>query len=484
MESILTNLYPKNVFEYFNKVSSLHRIPGNNDEIIEFLTNFAITNNLEYKQDLYGNIVIYKNASYGYENHESVILHTNTDMICEKSSELEGKFDFSKDSLNISVMDDYIFSTGTTLGAQSGIGMSYILSILSDNSLDHPAIEAVFTLDAHDNLSGAKNFDISLLKGKKYINPTHIKEGELLTSCAGMRKIKSEISVSTLNYTGVKYNLVICGLVGGNSGNEIDKGRGNANILMGRFVHYIAKNVSLKIGYLKGGLDDNMIPREAKAEIFVSESDIDKVEDLISNFVGIIEREYGDVENNLTVYGQNIGICDALVLDEDSQNKILLVLNDLPDGVIKMSRNGDDLVQTSLNCGIMRLSRSKFELYINIKSLLDSEKEALSDRIQYLTNYMDGSYEIESDCSAWEYNYDSDLRDLAFEVYQRCFERNPHLTGYHSGLEAGVFYNRIDGIDIICFGPDIDACNTIKEQVYIPSVEKNYEFLTEIIANC
>lgn len=484
MNSVLEGLSPVSIFSNFEKICSIPHGTGNTNGIREYIINFAKSKNLDYKVDNVGNVVIYKPASYGYEGHETVVLQSHMDMYCDKSFELDGKFDFNKDSLNICLIDDYIFARGTTLGADDGISIAYILSILSDDSLDHPNIEAVFSTDANDNMKGISSFDFSLISGKKIINLDHNIEGEILTSSAGGSKIKCSFDVNTVEHTGIKYNLVVCGLAGGHSGIEIDKQRANANLLIGRFILYIAKRVPIHIAYLKGGLVDTMIPREAKAEIYIDESDIDIVEDAISDFVNIIEKEYSDVEDNLTIYGENLGIDTSLILDSKSQKMVALVLNDLPDGILKMSRNGDDLVQTSSNCGIMRLDRHHFELFIAIRSMSDSEKEALSDKIKYLTEYLNGCFNIEFDYPAWEFNEDSEFRDLAFDTYQRCFEKNPRLTGFHSGLECGFFHKNIPNADIVSFGPKITGCKTTKERLYVPSAIRTYDFLLEILANC
>lgn len=484
MSNVLDKLCPSNVFDYFEQICLIPRETGDMEQIVSYIVDFAKDNNLEYKKDNMGNVVIYKEASYGYEDRDTVIIQGHLDMICEKNYDLEYKHDFKKDPLNLAVMDEYIFARGTSLGADDGIAIAYMLAVLSDDSLDHPAIEAVFTVDAQQSLEGAKGFDASLLKGRRMINLDHSVEGEILTSSAGGRKIKCTFPVQVENYTGIKYNLVISGLFGGHSGIEIDKGRGNANLLMGRFVHYIAKRVPIRIGYLKGGLSDNVIPREAKAEIYVEEEYVDKVDELISDFVDIIEKEYGDVEENLTMYGENLGMETSIVLTLVSQKKVGFLINTIPDGIIKMSRNGDDLVQTSLNCGIMRLHRDHFDLIINIRSLAASEKEALSDKLEYLTESVGGQFTVETDYPAWEYVEDSEFREVAFDIYQRCFEKNPRITGFHSGLECGIFFEKIKGIDIVSFGPDILNQNTPKERLYIPSAQRTYELLIEILANC
>ena len=484
MGNVLDKLSPENVFEYFEEISAIPRTTGDMDAIRAYIIAFAEENLLSCKSDEYGNIVIYKAASWGYEAQEPVIIQCHLDMICEKNYDIEFKHDSKKDPLKLAVMDEYIFAKGTSLGADDGIGAAYMLALLSDDSLDHPPIEAVFTVDAQNGMAGAASFDFSLLSGKRMINLDHSVEGEILTSSAGGRKVKCTFGVNIENYTGVKYNLVISGLAGGHSGIEIDKGRGNANILMGRFVHYIAKRIPIKVGYLKGGLSDTLIPREAKAEIYIEEKYVDTAENLISEFVAIIEKEYGDVEDNLTMYGENLGLESTIVLDDESQRKVGLLINAVPDGIIKMSRNGDDLVQTSLNCGIMRLHRDHFDLIINLRSLSSSEMEALSDKLQYLTEAVGGNYTIESDYPAWEYTEESDFRETAFDIYQRCFEKNPRITGFHSGLECGIFFKNIKGIDIISFGPDITGINTPKERLYIPSAQRTYELLVEILANC
>ena len=484
MGTVLGNIIPSDVFNYFEEISRIPRETGNMSGIREYLISFANENNLKYAVDAVGNVVIYKEASYGYEDRESVIIQGHLDMVCEKSYDLEIKHDFKTDPLDIAVMDEYIFAKGTTLGADDGIAVAFMLAVLSDDSLDHPAIEAVFTVDEEDGMKGAFGFDFSLLKGRRMINLDHNVEGELLTSSAGARKVKCTFPVNTIDVEGIKYNLIISGLVGGHSGMEIDKGRGNANLLVSRFVHYISKRVPLKVAYLKGGLSDSTIPREAKAEIIVDEKDVDAVESLISEFVEIIEREYGDVEDNLYIYGENLGYVREMVLDSLSQKKVGLIVNIIPDGIIKMSRNGDDLVQTSLNCGMMRLHRDHLDIIINIRSLAASEKEALSDKIEYITKALGGVYTIETDYPAWEYKEDSEFREIAFDIYQRCFEKNPRITGYHAGLECGIFYENIKGLDIVSFGPEITGINTPKEQLYIPSVQRTYDFLVEILANC
>lgn len=484
MSSNLIGLEPSSVFRYFEEICQVPRMTNHSEHIREYLTNFADHNSLEYKVDAANNVVIYKNASAGYDNQRPIALQCHTDMVCEKSYELETKHDFMTDPLNLAVIDDSIFAKGTSLGSVDGIAMAMMLAVLSDDSLDHGPIEAVFLADKHADFKGAFSFDINNLTAKRMINLGHPVEGELLTSCAGGARVHMSFDMNTKEYEGNKFNLVICGLAGGHSGIEMDKCRGNANLLMGRFVHFIAKQVPVKIGYLKGGLFMHTIPREAKAEIYVEDCNVTRVEELISEFCDIIEKEYGDVEENLTLYGENLGVYKSLVLDEPSQKLVGLVLNDIPDGIIKMSRNGDDLVQTSLNCGIMRLDRNHFELFINIRSTVDCEKNALSDRLEYLTEYLNGKYEVIFNYPAWEYKAESELRDIVFDAYQRCFERNPRLTGFPAGKECSVLSNRITDLDIVSFGTSVNSYDTVKERLSVPSVAKCYDLILEVLADC
>ncbi len=481
MERVLENIKPQKVFSYFEDISAIPRPSGKCDAISEYIIEFAKAHSLEYVRDDMNNVLVKKPSKKEDDKRPVVILQGHMDMVCEKSYDYDAKHDFTKDGLKLSVLDDYIFAKGTTLGADDGIAIAYMLSILDDDSLDLPAIEALFTVDEEDGMKGAIGFDTSILSGKLLINLDHEVEGELLTCCAGGKRVKCTLPVSYEDVSGIGYNIVICGLAGGHSGMEIDKGRGNANLLLGRILHTVTKNMSYSVKYIGGGLTDSAIPREAKAEIIIDPKDVDTLENIIEKYSRIICEEFEGIEENMMIYAENKGEESARCIDRESKRRIGFLLNTVPDGIIKMSRKNEGLVRTSLNSGIMKLSETEFELIINMRSLAESEKDALADKIEYLIETIGGSYTEEYDYPAWEYEPDSDLRDIAFDAFQRMYNRNPKLRGFHAGLECGVFFKKIEGVDIVSFGPDISNIHTPKERLSISSAARVYEYLLEIL---
>ena len=479
MERILNDLKPEKVFYYFEEISNIPRPSGKCEKISDYIVSFAKDHDLSYDRDNAGNVVIRKPGKLA--DKPTVILQGHMDMVCEKSYDYDAKHDFTKDGLKLALLDDFIFAKGTTLGADNGIAVAYMLSILDDESLSIPSLECLFTVDEENGMAGAIEFDASLLKGKLLINLDHEVEGELLTCCAGGKRVKCVVPAAYEEVSGIGYNIVVCGLAGGHSGMEIDKGRGNANLLLGRILHTVTKEMDYSVKYIGGGLTDSAIPREAKAEIIIDPKDIDILENTIEKYSGIICSEFEGIEENMMIYAENMGEERASCLDRESKRKIVFLLNTVPDGIIKMSRKNEGLVRTSLNSGIMKLSDKEFELIINMRSLAESEKEALADKIMYLCETIGGEYIEEYDYPAWEYESESKLRDIAFDAYQRIYERNPKLRGFHAGLECGVFFKKIEGVDIISFGPNISNIHTPKEKLSVSSAARVYDYLLEIL---
>lgn len=481
MEKVLDSLKPEKVFRFFEEISMIPRPSGKCDRISSYIVDFAKDRGLEYVRDEMNNVLIRKPSKKSGDNREPVILQGHMDMVCEKSYDYDAKHDFSKDPLKLCILDDVIYAKGTTLGADDGIAVAYMLSILDDDLEDLPPIEALFTVDEEDGMKGAIAFDTSLLKGKYLINIDHEVEGEILTCSAGGKRVKCSLPVEYIKVSGISYNITVCGLCGGHSGMEIDKGRGNANLLLGRMLHTITKNMPFSLKYIGGGLTDTAIPREAKAEIIIDPEYVDTLETIVEKYSRIICDEFEGVEENMMIYAENMGEDTQMCLDPESKRRIGFLLNTVPDGIIKMSRKSDGLVRTSLNSGIMKLSEDEFSLIVNMRSLAESEKDALADKIEYLIETIGGTYIEEYDYPAWEYEADSALRDKAFDIYQKMFQKNPKLRGFHAGLECGVFFKKIDGIDIISIGPNIANIHTPKEHLSISSAQRIYDYLKEIL---
>lgn len=480
---MLENLQPKDVFKFFEEITQIPHGSYNTKSVSDYVVSVAKEHKLKYVQDDSNNVIVYKNAAKGYEDKPPVMLQAHLDMVCEKNFETNAKFDFKKDPLHIAMMDDYVFAKGTTLGGDDGIGCAYMLALLTDNNVEAPALECVFTTDEEVGMLGAHALDVSLLKSKRLINLDQEEEGVILTSCAGGRKALLSVPVRRVTKKGIKYNIVICGLVGGHSGTEIDKYRGNANLFMGRLLQMLETRVPFDLISLNGGLQDNAISRECNAEILVQQEDTDKLEGIFSEFEAIIKNEYRTVEKNMMVYCENCEEATEKVLTFKTMKRIVFLLMTLPDGVQRMSPDTEELVQTSSNVGIIKLHKDFFEVIISIRSSVTSEKEALSTKIQYLVETIGGTYTEEGDYPAWEYKEQSALRDLVAECYEKLNGSKPTIAGIHAGLETGIFYKKIPMIDMVSIGPEIIDVHTPKERLSIPSTLRVYELILEVLKN-
>ncbi|MCR4658624.1 MAG: beta-Ala-His dipeptidase [Lachnospiraceae bacterium] len=465
----IPELKPERVFHHFREICNIPHGTGNSEQISNYILNIVDGLELSYRRDPYGNIIVNKKGALGGEDKPPVVLQEHLDII-------------SRDAHDFSVIDDYIYSKGTILGADGGIGIAYILSVLERDDIPHPPIEALFTVDAEDGMRGVKAMDLSVLKGRKMINFGHFNEGEMLVGAAGERRVSCEVPVRFESQFGTMYDIVICGLKGGHSGLEIDKYRGNANILMGRLLHYIDLYMEYSIFYLKGGLDHNHIPREAKASILIREKDTDRLEELIDRFNNALLKEYRFIEDNLTIYCENKDEGIANVLTEKTKQRMLFLLMTIPDGIVRMNPQFENIVQTSSNMGIMALNRESFIMHISIRSLLASEKHALSDKLKFLTETIGGRFSIITNYHAWEYNEVSELRDRLLDIHEELYGTRQLITLIHSGLECGIISDKIRDMDIVSIGPTIEYVNTEKERLCLSSVERIWDYLLKILA--
>jgi dipeptidase D len=481
---VLDNLSPTRVFKFFEDICSIPHGSGNTDAIASYCESFAAQRGLSCIRDKYNNILIRKGASRGCENAEPLLLQGHLDMVCEKNFDSDARFDFEKDALKLAVMDDYVYAKGTTLGGDDGIAVAYMLAILDDNSLKHPELECLFTADEETGMIGMTNLDTSCIKSKRMINIDTEREGEILASSAGGRKVKCHVPIRHMERTGMSYDIVICGLLGGHSGSEIDKYRGNANLLMGRLLHYMRGKVDCSLYYLKGGLQDNAIPREAKASVIIDEKDSSRFEDIITEFEMTIINEYRGIEDNITIYCEQKGKSTESVLTDKAKERMIFLLMTIPDGIVKMCPESENIVQTSSNAGIMRLRDDYFSLISSIRSSIQSEKIALSDKMKYLTETIGGEFIVESDYPAWEYRAKSKLRKLVCDVYEELYGEKPRVTSIHAGLECGIIYDKVKGIDIVSLGPDIEDIHTPKEKLSISSTERTWNLLLKVMERC
>lgn len=481
-------LEPKKVFSFLEEISRIPRGSRNTKEISDYLVRFAKDRGLWSTQDEEGNVVIIQEASEGYEDREPVILQGHMDMVCEKENGCE--LDFEKDPLTLSVEGDYLSAEGTTLGADDGIALAYILAILDSPELPHPRIEAVFTVDEEIGMLGAQAIDLSMLKGHRMLNIDSEKEGEFLASCAGGMSLLIELPLRRNEQEGRKITVTVDGLLGGHSGDEIGKERANAIILMGRVLRLLTDETSVGVISMKGGGKDNAIPRFCTAELLLTAPEAleDSFGEQVAAWIGELEqtlkKEYSVSDPGVCLkleIGEKAAeeICDA-----SSAMRLLFFLRTVPNGVQHMSMAIPGLVETSSNLGILEFYRESVHMVLSIRSSVASRMEDLCDRVVHLIHMMGGEAELEGDYPAWEYRENSPLRERIGQLWEQLFGTKPEFSAIHAGLECGVFSEKIEDLDCVSFGPDILDIHTPKERLSISSAERVWKFLLEFLRAC
>ena len=476
---VLENCEPKRVFYYFEEICKIPHGSGNTKQISDYLVSFAKDHGFDYVQDEMNNVVIYKPATAGYENAPTVILQGHMDMVCEKRPDVE--HDFEKDGLNLSVKDGYVSANGTTLGGDDGIAVAYALAILDSTDLPHPALEVLITVDEEIGLLGAVGLDCSVLKGKRMINMDSEAEGSLWISCAGGLSAVSSIPVQRVEAEGTRIQVKICGLMGGHSGSEIDKKRANANVLMARFLYGLKREADYEIISLEGGQKDNAITREAVAELLIDGAQAEAVKTYAVKVQKGLREEYEGSDAGITIQISETGTETARILHPTSREKVLFYLMEVPFGIQKMSGSIEGLVETSTNIGIVKLYEDEFFASSGVRSSVEAARDALSDKIQYLTEFLGGEYTIQGAYPAWEYRKESPLRDKMVSVYEEMYGQKPAVVAIHAGLECGLFYKKIDGLDCVSLGPDMKDIHTSEEVLDIASTERVWKYLIKVL---
>ena len=477
--AVLENCEPKRVFHYFEEICKIPHGSGNTKQISDYLVQFAKDHGLDYIQDEMNNVVIYKPGTAGYENAPTVIIQGHMDMVCEKRPDVE--HDFTKDGLNLSVEGDYISANGTTLGGDDGIAVAYGLALLESDTIAHPPLEVFITVDEEIGLLGAVGFDCSVLKGRRFINLDSEAEGSLWISCAGGLSGVSHIPVTRLEAKGEKLTVKISGLMGGHSGAEIDKNRANANSLLGKFLYGLKKAADYELISVQGGQKDNAITRESVAELLILKEDLKAVEEYAAYMQNAWREEYAGTDEEITVTVSDDGEKEVKVFHPTSKEKVVFFLVNVPYGVQKMSGTIEGLVETSTNIGILKTSEDEVLGSSSIRSSVETARDALSDKIQYLTEFLGGEYERQGVYPAWEYRKDSPLRDKMVEVYEEMYGEKPNVVAIHAGLECCLFYKKMEGLDCVSLGPDMKDIHTSEEVLSVSSTERVWKYLVKVL---
>ena len=478
--AVLSGIEPAEVFRYFEEICAIPHGSTNTKQISDYCVNFAKKHGLKYIQDSSNNVIIFKDGTAGYEKSEPVMIQGHLDMVCEKTP--DSTIDFERDGLSLCVSDGIISAVGTTLGGDDGIAVAMALAILDADDIPHPPLEVVLTVDEEIGMLGAAQLDCSPLKARFMLNLDSEDEGVLLVSCAGGVSAECRLPISRAEVTGVAVTLKIEGLTGGHSGVEIDKGRANANQLLGRALNELGKSVSYKLITVAGGLKDNAIPRESSAKLVVAAGDVTAVKAFASEYNDIFKDEYriSDPELSLTV---SVGEERSFkAVDGNSKKHMLCALVNMPGGIQRMSLDIPGLVQTSLNMGIVNTADDEMIMRFAVRSSVGTEKDELVSRLTNLINFLGGTIELTGDYPAWEYKPDSKLRNLMIEIFEEQYGRKPAVEAIHAGVECGLFAGKLPGLDCVSIGPDMSNVHTAEESLDIVSVQRMWEYLCGILA--
>lgn len=473
--AVLDNIKPERVMYYFEKLCSVPHGSGNTAAATAICREFARENDLEYIEDEVGNCVIKKEAYSGYENAPTVIIQGHLDMVCEKEADCD--IDMEAEGLRLCVSGDEIFAEGTTLGADDGIAVAMALALLEDKDLPHPAIEALFTVDEEIGMVGATAFDTSVLNGRMLINIDSEDEGVFTVSCAGGVVAVCTLPVEREEFDGSVYKVSITGLKGGHSGAEIDRGRANADVLMGRVLNAVNKSGDMRIVEVNGGLKDNAIPSSSTA-VLVSDFDITEV---VQKFNDVFSHEYIVAEDSIKVSSEKITSATYMPMDKKSTKKVITALCTYPNGIQSMSLEIENLVKTSLNLGILKTEKDCVTASFCVRSSVFTEKEALTDRLELITESLGGSMTLEGDYPPWEYMRESKLRDIMTEVFVKMYDKQPIIEAIHAGIECGILSGTMPGLECVSIGPDIMDIHTPSERMSISSVERVWKYLLEVL---
>lgn len=471
------NVNENKVFEYFSEICTIPHGSGNMKKIADYIENFAQKFKFQYIRDNADNLIIYKNGCLGLENAKPIILQGHLDMVCQ--CDQDTVIDFEKEGLSIFRDGDFIKAKGTTLGGDNGIAVAYILTILSSNDIPHPPIEAVFTTDEEIGLLGANALDTSVLKSKMMINLDSETDDVLTVSCAGGQDVILKLPFDTKKQSGTKITLNIKGLLGGHSGVEIDKGRTNANVLMGSILNDLDKNTDFELISINGGKKSNAIPDSAVAEICTPCPEQFLL--WIQNYLTLNEAKIKTSEPDFSLEVKKETDGQYECFDNKAKKNLLFLLQNAPDGIVKMSEEIEGLVETSLNLGILSTESSFIIFHYALRSNKEAKLCNLAEQIVNISKKAEAVSQVSGFYPPWEYKGNSPLRELYKKCYKEQNGSDIKVEAIHAGLECAVFSSTIKDLDCISVGPNMFDVHTPKEKLSISSTVGTFNLLLKVL---
>ena len=475
-------LKPSCVFHYFEEICQVPRPSKKEEKIRAFLVNFAKQHGLEYKEDEAGNILIKKAATPGMENRKTVILQSHMDMVCEKNNETEHNFE--TDPIQTYVDGEWLRAKGTTLGADNGIGVATELAILAADDLQHGPIECLFTVDEETGLTGAFALKEGFMEGEILVNLDSEDEGELFIGCAGGAGTKAEFPCPMVQAPEgyFFFRVAVKGLTGGHSGDDINKGRANANKLLNRYLMQLMQRYDLRLCMIDGGNLHNAIPREASALCAVPMAEKESVRVDLNIFLAEVENEYAVTEPNLTMELESES-AQPEVMEPEAMKRFLHAIYAVHNGVYAMSQDMEGLVETSSNLASIKQRDGKLLVVTSQRSSILSSRKDMSQMVRSAFELGGAVTETGNGYPGWKPNPSSEILKVAVESYERLFGVEPKIKAIHAGLECGLFLEKYPSLDMVSFGPTLRGVHSPDERMLIPTVEKFWLHLLDVLAH-
>lgn len=477
--TFVSDLEPKELWQHFDKILTIPRGSKNEKAMREYVTQIAEKNDLSYKQDETGNIVVNKPGTSGRESAVTTILQSHLDMVNEKNADVE--HNFTKDAIKPRKEGAYLYATGTTLGSDNGIGVAAALAVMESDSIKHGPLELLFTVDEETGLTGASNLREDMLQGRRLINMDTEEEGALYVGCAGGAGINLTLPIQGTSSPAhsVVVDIKLHGLKGGHSGVDIHLQRGNAIKLLARMLNGARRTAKFHLASISGGNMHNAIPREAFATVVVTADDKDAFEKALNQQFKAIQAEYKPADPDMKLAVTN-GKADQIMNEEISQ-KLMNLLNALPHGVMSMSYDIPNLVETSSNLATAKIDNGEMVIHVSNRSSVDSAIQGIQQRVASIGSLAGAKVEELEGYPGWKPNLDSYVLKVAKTTHEEVLGDEPEIKAIHAGLECGIIGEKYPGMDMVSLGPQIEFPHSPDERVKIESVANFYKLLVGIL---
>ncbi len=480
MNELIRKLQPQNVWEFFDDICQIPRPSKKEEKIKAYLHKFGAKHNLETLEDEIGNILIRKNATKGFEDFPWVVLQSHIDMVCEKNSDID--HDFDTDPIRTQIEDGWVKAIGTTLGADDGIGVAAQLAILSANNIEHGPIECLFTVDEESGLSGAFGLKPDFLKSEILLNLDSEDEGELFIGCAGGKDtmISFDKILEDAPLTDKWYKIEISGLCGGHSGDDIQKGFGNANKILNRILYKGIISYGLRLAYIDGGNLRNAIAREAFAEVCVPETLVCDFEEMFAQMANEIKIELNVTEPNLSVsFSHSKSLIKVLTID--LQSRLINALYACPHGVIAWSQDIPNFVETSTNLAAVKTLDDKVLVTTSQRSSSETAKLDVVNMVSSVFKLAGAKLKHSDGYPGWKPNSNSNIMKITSLSYEKLFKKKPKVLAVHAGLECGLIGKTYPKMDMISYGPTIKGAHSPDERIEIKTVQMFWDLTLDIL---